>query len=68
MIDKHNQCRTTYQDYTIFKIRQLCKTLTPEARQHVAEQIQARISFGGERPISQEAYEQAMKLLKGEKL
>ena len=65
-IDKKLQCKTTFQDYELWHIKRIIPKLTPEAKQQVLEHIQARIVLGGEQPVNQEAYVQAIRLLKGE--
>lgn len=64
-IDKKIQCKTTYQDYLLYQSRQFLAQLTPEAKQRLAERIQARIVLGGEQPVNQELCKQVMNKLKG---
>jgi len=65
-INKRAQCKSSYQDYLTFQSRQLIAQMTPEARQRIAEQIQARIILQGEPIVNRKAYEATMKLLRNE--
>ena len=60
--NKKAQCKGTYQQYLANYSRQLLSQLTPEARQQLAEQVQARVVLGGEQPINQEVYQDIMNL------
>ena len=63
-INKRCQCKTSYQDYQVYQSRQLLTQLTSEAKQHLAEQIQARVILGGEQPVNGEVYQLAVNKLK----
>jgi len=65
-INKKAQCKGTYQDYLLSLSRQLLAQLTPEAKQQLAEQIQARVILGGEKPVNGEVYRSVMNKLKEE--
>jgi len=66
-IDKKLQCKSTYNDYNLWHIKRICKHLTPEDKEKLLLQLQARAQLVGEPVINQEAYETATRLLRGEK-
>ena len=65
-IDKRLQCKTTYLDYQLWHIKRIVPSLSSEAKKQVLEKIQARMVLLGEQPVNQEAYEQTIRLLKGD--
>ena len=60
-INSQAQLKTSYQQYQMFHIRQLCATLSKESLQRLAVQIQARIVLMGEEPVNNEAYQYVMR-------
>jgi len=48
MFDRKLQCKRTYDEYQQWQAQRLLKTMTPEARQHLSDAIQARQVILGE--------------------
>jgi len=64
LINKKCQCKSSYQDYLLFQSRQLLAQLSPEAKQRLADQIQARIFINGELPVNPKVYQSIVSKLK----
>jgi len=60
-INTQAQLKVPYQQYQMFRIRQLCSILSKERLQELAIQIQARIALMGENPVNNEAYQYVMR-------
>ncbi len=65
-IDKHLQCRGTYQDYQLWHAKRICSALSKEKKAELLEQIQSRIVLNGEKPADQKIYQVVMERLKEE--
>ena len=64
-VDKRLQCKSTYQVNQLWNVKRICKQLLPEAKQELLLRIQAKAQLAGEPIVNQEAYETAIRLLKG---
>lgn len=64
LINKRAQCKGTYQDYLLIQSRRLLAQLSPEAKRHLAEQIQVRIILNGEKPVNHKVYQSILSRLR----
>lgn len=65
-IDKKLQCKTSYSHEQLWHLKRDVKQIPAEKKQELLLEIQARAQLAGEPVKNQEAYNLAMRLLKGE--